>query len=748
MILPVVENAPTRVLATLGEQYRVRRELGAGGMAVVYLADDLKHHRQVAIKVLRPELAAALGADRFLAEIRTTAGLQHPHILPLYDSGEAGGSLYYVMPFVDGESVRDRLEREGSLPIEDALHIARQVADALTYAHAREVIHRDIKPENILLSNGHAYVADFGIARAVSAAGVARLTQAGAAVGTPAYMSPEQAFGEDGVDHGTDLYSLGCLVYEMLTGKPPFEGPTPEAILVRRFTQAPPRVSAQRTDLPASIDVAVYRAMAREATDRFASVARFVEALTQTSGTAPSALQSVAVLPFANLSADPEDEFFADGITEEIISTLAQLQGLRVAARTSCFAFKGKNEDLRVVGDRLGVATVLEGSVRKAGSRLRVTAQLINTADGCHLWSERYDRELTDVFAIQDDIASAIAAKLQIALAGLGSNRPPRTGPGNLEAYELLLKGRVLQTRRGRSILESLECFERAVVLDPGLAEAHALLGDSYRMLAVYGIAPATEMMPRARAAAERALALDAGQVEPLATLANIARTYDWDVPGSEAITARVLARDPSHVRALCEHALCLALPEGTPADMERALHDLRKARRIDPLNAWVAAIHTFCLGFAGRLDDALAEARHAVELDAENFTARWSLVLTLAACARHDEALVAAEPALMMSGRHPRILAEVAGVHAARGDRDAAESVYQEIRLRARTGYVGWSEQGVVAAAAGHLNEARTLVARGVEARETYLMFWKLTAWAPFRRDAEALKILRSTGL
>jgi serine/threonine-protein kinase len=740
-----VDHTPTRPLPTLGEQYRILRELGAGGMAVVYLADDLKHHRQVAIKVLRPGLAAVLGPDRFLAEIRTTAGLQHPHILPLYDSGEAGGSLFYVMPFIDGESVRERLDRSGALPVDEALAIVRQVADALIYAHARDVIHRDIKPENILLANGHAYVADFGIARAISAAGTARLTQTGMAIGTPAYMSPEQAYGEEGVDQRADLYSLGCLCYEMLTGKPPFEGSTPQAILVRRFTQATPRLSAQRPDIPASIDAAVHRAMAREAGDRFASVARFADALSQASAPAASAPRSVAVLPFANMSADPEDEFFADGITEEIINALAQIQGLRVAARTSCFAFKGKNEDLRTVADRLGVGTVLEGSVRKAGARLRVTAQLINAADGCHLWSERYDRELVDVFAIQDEIAGAIAAKLQIALSGGGPNRSPRAAPGNLEAYELLLKGRVLQTRRGRSILESIGCFERAVALDPGLAEAQALLGDSYRMLAVYGIAPATEMMPRARAAAERALALDPGQVEALATLANIARTFDWDVAASEAITARVLERDPSHVRALCEHALCLALPEGTREEMERALQELHKARTIDPLNAWVAAIRAFCLGFAGQLDDALAEAHHAVELDAENFTARWAMVLTLSGCGRFDEALLAAEPALMMSGRHPRILAELAGIHAARGDRAAVESVYQEILLRARTGYVGWTEQAVVAAAAGHRDEARALLARGIEARETYVMFWKLAAWAPLREDPEGLTLIRS---
>jgi len=462
----------------------------------------------------------------------------------------------------------------------------------------------------------------------------------------------------------------------------------------------------------------------------------------------PSPGQSVAVLPFANMSADPQDEFFADGITEEIINALAQLKGLRVAARTSCFAFKGKTEDLRVVGDKLGVGTVLEGSVRKAGSRLRITAQLINVTDGCHLWSERYDRELSDVFAMQDEIAGAIAAKLQLGLAGEPANPPPRSAPGNLEAYELLLKGRVLLGRRGRAIVEARACLERAVVIDPTLAEGHALLGDCYRLHAMYGITSSTDMMPLARAAAVRALELDPEQVEALATLANVTANYDWDLPASSLLTDRALARDPSHTRALAERALIVAVREVVPEEMERALLDLRTARGIDPLNSWLAAMHAFGLLFAGRPAEALVEAQRAVDLDAENFTARWVTVLVLAALARHDEALAAAEPALLMSGRNPRILAEVAAVHAARGDSAAAEAVYQEVRGRARTGYIGWAEQGAIAASAGRLEEARALVRQAIEAREVFLVFWKLPSWRPLKGDPEGLRILRSTGL
>jgi serine/threonine-protein kinase len=735
-----------RLATALADRYRLERELGQGGMATVYLAHDLKHDRRVAIKVLRAELTHGLGAERFLAEIRTTAGLTHPHILPLFDSGTTGELFYYVMPYIEGESVRDRLERDRRLPVDEALRVAREVADALAYAHERGIVHRDIKPENVLLSRGHAFVADFGIARALDVAGT-RLTITGMAVGTPAYMSPEQAFGEKDVDQRSDIYSLGCLVYEMLVGTPPFAAPTAEAMLVKRLTEAPPQVSALLNGIPAVVDAAVRRAMAREADDRFQSVQRFAEALAQVGApaAAPTASRSVAVLPFANMSADPADEFFADGITEEIINALAQIDGLQVAARTSCFAFKGRSEDLRAVGEKLGVATVLEGSVRKAGSRLRVTAQLINVADGYHLWSERYDRELVDVFALQDELAGAIATKLQLSLARSGRG----AGPRNVAAYELLLKGRVLVTRRGRWLHDAMACFEQAVALDPELAEAHALLGDCHRIFALYELAPAPERMPLARAAAERALAIDPDQVEAMATLASIAAVYDWDMKASSEATDRLLVRHPTHVRALCERAATLfAWADAGPAEWERSLQDIRRAGAIDPLNAWVAGILGMTLCLAGRLEEGLAESRRAVALDPANFTSRWALLNALAELGRHDELEQESEAALAMSGRHPVLLGILAASRAARSDREGAEAVHQEVSGRARTQYVSWSQQAVIAASAGRVGEARPLMVRAVAEREPGFVFWKMAGWSAFRADPEGRQILLASGV
>ena len=391
-------------------------------MAIVFLAQDEKHHRQVAIKVLTPELGAALGRERFLREIETAAGLNHPHILPLHDSGEADGFLYYVIPYVEGQSLRERLDRERQLGLDEALQIAREVADALSYAHNHNVLHRDIKPENILLSAGHALVTDFGIARAITAVGGGQLTEVGTLVGTPAYMSPEQIDGSQYIDGRADIYSLGCVLFEMLAGEPPFKGSTLTAIIANRLGAPTPSPRLFREMVPEAVDAAVRKAMATLPADRFPTAAQFGEALgsARASEPAPAAVpdRSIAVLPFKNQSSDPETEYFSDGIAEEIINALAQLPGLHVAARTSSFAFKGKDADIAMVGAKLKVATVLDGSVRKAGNKVRITAQLVNVSDGYHLWSERYDSELDDVFAIQDHIARAIAQRFEVMLAG------------------------------------------------------------------------------------------------------------------------------------------------------------------------------------------------------------------------------------------------------------------------------------------------------------------------------------------
>jgi serine/threonine protein kinase len=506
-----------RLAAALSDRYRIERELGEGGMATVYLAEDLKHSRRVAIKVLKRELAAVVGAERFLAEIRTTAQLSHPHILPLFDSGEAAGTLYYVMPLVAGESLHQRLDREGRIALPEALRITREVADALAYAHKTDVVHRDVKPENILLEGGHALVTDFGIARVVSAAEDMRLTATGLSLGTPLYMSPEQSAGDRFIDARSDVYSLASVLFEMLAGRPPFTGSTAQAILVQRFTKSAPRLSELIEGVPMAVDAAVQRALSREVEERQPTMERFAAALAE-EGLRPAGPpdKSIAVLPFEDMSPGRDNEYFGDGIAEEIINALTRLEGLRVAARTSAFSFKGKHEDLRTVGDKLNVATVLEGSVRKAGNRLRVTAQLVTATDGYHLWSERYDRDLTDVFAVQDEIAAAIAEKLEVTYVSPPAPVSASKTTPNVEAYDAYLKGRALLQKRGLSLQEALACFERAVELDPSSARAHAGLGDALWWLAYYHLAPRDEALTRARTSLARALEIDPDCAEVL----------------------------------------------------------------------------------------------------------------------------------------------------------------------------------------------------------------------------------------
>ena len=492
--------APPALIGSLQDRYTLERELGRGGMATVFLARDLKHDRLVALKVLHPELAASLGPERFLREIKVAARLNHPYIVPLHDSGQAGNLLYYVMPYVDGESLRQRLGREKQLPVEDALQIARNVAAALDYAHRQGVVHRDIKPENVMLHEGEALVTDFGIAKAISAAGGESLTQTGVAIGTPAYMSPEQAAGETEPDGRSDIYSLGCMLYEMLAGAAPFTGPTVQAVMARRFTETAPPLRAARPTVPEAVEQAVARALARVPADRFATAAQLAQALAVPSGTTPpgtaptvsaaqtpAAGKSIAVLPFVNMSADPENEYFTDGIAEEIINALTKVQALRVASRTSAFAFKGKSEDIGEIGRKLKVATVLEGSVRKAGNKLRVTAQLVNVADGYHLWSERYDRQLEDVFAIQDEIAENIVRALRVVLSDAEQRAIEQAPAADIEAYDYYLRGRQFfhQFRR-TSIQFARRMFERAMEADPRYARAYAGAADCCSLLYMY----------------------------------------------------------------------------------------------------------------------------------------------------------------------------------------------------------------------------------------------------------------------
>src|SRR5213082_1226634 len=635
--------------AALADRYAIDRELGHGGTATVYLAQDLKHSRSVAVKVLRPELAAALGAERFLREIEIAARLTHPHILSLHDSGEANGFLYYVMPYLEGESLRDRLNREPQLPVEEAVRIAREVASALSYAHSHDVVHRDIKPENILLSGGEAVVADFGIARAIVAAGADKLTDTGLAVGTPGYMSPEQAMAQQHIDGRADIYALGCVLYEMLAGHPPFLGTTAQEILARHTLDPVPPLRTIRRELPEAIEHAVRKALAKAPADRWRSPAAFGEALgravappsvtrraarslglvavgvaalvagyvvlTRRPGSSAQPSQSIAVLPFQNVGGDVNNEPFSDGMTDEITTALGKVEGLRVTARSVVFRFKGKNVVPEEIGRQLHVLYVLNGGVRMGGNRRRVSAQLINVAGGNEIWSEEYDRDARDrdVFAVQDEITQSIVAALRVHLSGPASGSLVKRATGSPEAHDLYLQGRYFFAKRdSTSLRRAQDYFERAIAKDPSYALAYAGLSDAYSHRAVFGYVPPRDTHSKAKEAALRALALDSTLAEAHTSLGFIELFLEWDWTRAGRELDRALALDPRYPDAHLFHGWYFVATNR----MDDAIREVQTAVNLDPFSSVNNARLATMLFLARRYDDVLAQSRRVMELD------------------------------------------------------------------------------------------------------------------------------------
>ena len=678
----------------LGDRYRVERQIGAGATATVYLARDLRHDRDVALKVLRSELAESLGRARFLREIRLAARLNHPHILPLHDSGDAGGFLFYVMPLMEGHSLRDRMERERPLRVDFALRIAQEVADALDYAHRHGIVHRDLKPENILLHEGHALVSDFGIGKAIAAASQsATLTQFGVTVGTPTYMSPEQAAGEN-IDGRSDLFSLGCVLFEMLTGAPPFTGDSVQAVIAKRFVHTPPEVIAVRPTVSAAVSQAVARLLAKSPNERVATGALAIDALTSqvavprsTPPGAPRVEQSIAVLPFANMSADADNEFFSDGITEDIIAALTQVPGLKVAARASAFAFKRRDEDLHVIGERLGVRTVLQGSVRRAGNRVRVTVQLMNAHDGYQLWSDRFDRDLDDIFALQDEIARAIVDRLELTL-GLRAAGPLIAPPtDDLEAYQLYLRGReAVWQRSPASMRRGVEFFRQALARDQGYARAYVGLAEAYNGLGGYQYTSTVE----ARLNAEEALTA-AERADP--TLASVhlfrgqSKLYlgpKWDAAGDDLREALRLAPQDAmaHLYTGLWHGM-----RGERAPRDAAIS---RAVELDPLSPFVHAISGFAYDVTGDFDGAVALTDKGLALDPNSIPTLWVSCANLLHAGRVDDAVRHASRAAELGQRGAILLGTLGHMLARAGRREEALAIRGELEDRAAREYIG----------------------------------------------------------
>ncbi len=705
-----------RLNAALAGRYVVARELGRGAMGVVFLAEDVRHGRSVAIKVLRPDVGGHVGAQRFVREIQTAARLQHPNVVPVYDSGEAETLLFYVMPYIEGESLRSRLKRERQLPVDEAIRIARDVAQALTYAHEHNIVHRDIKPENILLIGGRALVTDFGIASAISAAGGTGLTETGIFIGTPHYMAPEQTT-TGLVDGRADVYALACIVYEMLAGEPPYTGPTAQAVIAKRMADPVPSVRRLRDAVPPAVDAAIMMALAKVPADRFTSAMAFTDALTRPTA-APPKPRSVAVLPFLSLSANPEHEYFADGVTEDVIAQLSKIEALKVISRTSVMMFKKRQETLREIGAKLGVATLLEGSVRQAGNRVRIVAQLIDAETDEHLWADTYDRELADIFAVQSDVALQIAAALKAELSPHEKARIARPPTRDVEAYNLYLRGRHCFFRfTPEGIRKGLELYAKAVERDPGYALAHAAIAFTYVTLGMgFG---ATAIRPRdahakAREAVTKALDLDPTLSDAHATLGLVKLVADFDEAGAEREFRRAIELKPNSAEAHDGYGVLLAAVE----KYDEAIAHQRRAQELDPLASVISSDLATTLLRAGRYDEALKEARRLTELQPDYPMGHSALGWVYLKTGRTQEGLAELEEAVSCSHRDTMMLAQLGQAYAVAGDVEQARGVLRQLDALGRQRYVSPYHLAYIYTGLGEQDTALDFLEQAVDER------------------------------
>jgi eukaryotic-like serine/threonine-protein kinase len=751
-----------RLQAALADRYNLERELGRGGMATVYLARDLKHERPVAIKVLHPELGMALGPERFLREIRYAARLQHPHILTLLDSGECAGLLWYTMPYVEGESLRDRLQREVQLDLDDSLRIAYQVAQALGYAHEHGVIHRDVKPENILLAKNGTLVADFGIAKALEAPGIERLTETGLSLGTPAYMSPEQTADSRQLDGRSDLYALGCVVYEMLAGQPPFTGPTAQSILARHAVDPVPSLRTIRPTVPRGVETAIMKAMAKVPADRYAGMAQFAEALTRAEPArtpnrrlpamilggliltaavlallagsdlggllrglrgepAVSRIRSLAVLPLESLSSDSSQEYLAVGMTDELITNLAQLGALRVIARTSVMRYKGSKKTLPEIAHELHVDALVAGTVQRVGDRVRVGAQLIPAVGDQAVWANSYAGDVRDILALQSRVAQAIAQQIRVAVTPAERVRLTTVRQVDPRAYEAYVRGRYFLGKRTKADFQrAVDYFMGAINADPTYAAAYSGLADSYNMLGYYTVLAPKEAYPKALSAARKALELDSTLADAHASLAWALQMFTWDWPVAGREYRRAIELNPGYVTGHAWYGTYLA----AMGQHDQAIAEGKRAQELDPLSLITSAALARPFYNARRYDEAIAQSKKTFEIDPRYHRAFYWLGLAYEQKSMFDQAVAAFHQAIIYSDSVPLYVAAAGHAYAAAGRRPQALKVLQRLEALSSKSYVSAFDIALIHLGLGDMDRAVEWLERAYQERSDGLVF------------------------
>jgi serine/threonine protein kinase/tetratricopeptide (TPR) repeat protein len=762
-----------RLQAALGAGYVLRDELGGGGMSRVFVADDVALDRPIVVKVLLPELAAGLSADRFRREVQMAARLQHPHIVPVLAAGEREGVHYYMMPLVEGRSLRDAMPPGQGLPTPEVVRILSGIASALACAHERGIVHRDIKPENVLLSGGVAMVTDFGIAKALSSArapesstvgGGTMLTVAGMSLGTPPYMAPEQASADPTMDHRADIYSFGIVAYELLTGETPFAGRSTQATIAAHLVEPPPPIASKRRGVPAGLVRLVDDCLAKDPANRPQTAQAIVDrlagdlggsarampsplrgrpirtiaiagaavallvlggalALRWRGGSASFDRHSVAVLALDNVGNDPRNEYFSDGLADELTAAIGRVPGLRVASRTSAFTFKGKHVDAREIAKSLGVGSLLEGAVRRDGNRMHVSVRLTSANDGLTLWSETYERGMDDVFAVQDSIAHSVARTLAAGSATPGTRTATRAshGTSDVEAYDLYLRGRFLWHQRGdASLRQAAALFEQAIARDPQFARAYAGLADALALLPIYGPTPSDSVGPLARRAALRALAIDSTLADAYTTLGLVQKSAgEWSE--SEASLEHALTLHPDDATPyqwLGELFVIVGKPDG-------AVDAMRKAAAIEPTSPIIAAELCYVLAMDGKYPDATAAGRRAIALDPDSWTGHAFLGFAYQFGGDHAHAVPELLRAQQLSPQLPELAAALAVSYASPSvaRQTSADSIARDVLARATAGKAGAYAAATAAIAKGDDAAALDWLARAAKVRDPWLL-------------------------
>ncbi len=732
---------------TMAGRYRIVERIGAGGMGEVYLAEDTTLNRKVALKFLPLHLSHDDECRRrFTREAQAAAGLDHPNIAAIYEVGEFQGRPFYAMQVIEGQSLKQVISGK-DLEIERILDIAIQICEGLQAAHDKGIIHRDIKPSNILLdSHGRVRIVDFGLA---AVRGSEQLTRPGATLGTIGYMSPEQVRGEK-IDGRSDLFSLGVVTYELVTGVAPFASETEAGSLRALLDVSPDPLRGHRRDVPAGLQRIVDTLLAKEPDKRYRSAADVIRDMKSlqsgqiTPGDDLKTRPSVAVLPFANLSADPEQEYFCDGMAEEIITALTQIENLKVIARTSAFAFKGKNEDIREIGRKLDVGALLEGSVRKAGSRLRITAQLINVDDGSHLWSERFDRELEDVFAVQEEIARAIVDKMKVKLVHKPDESLIRKQTENLEAYSLFLKGRYhwhqLTPEGWKS---SLDYFQKAIDVDPDYPMPYVWMAIWHQSQAFWAEISPKEANARSIEPMNKALLLDPDSPDLYNVRAVWRFAYEWDWEAAERDFERSLQLGPTVALVHMNYALFL-MERGR---LDESTHHANIARKLDPLSSMICAWAAIPLLNLGDYDTAVRLLKEAVALEPTYWQPYVHLGTAYMGLAKFDDAIAALRKSLEYSGSAPIVLSTLGICCQLAGDTARSDEYLKQLHQRAEQAYIAPMHFAWVYIARGDIDQGIAWIEKAVEEHDPWLGF---TFWRKIILDADPRidDILGSIGL